>query len=82
MLRYQVDDITCGHCVQAITQAVKAVDASADVKVDLATKSVDVTTQAQAEAIAGAIRQAGYTPVVAVVDAQVASTPGSCCGHC
>lgn len=81
MLRYQVNDMTCGHCVQAITQAVKGVDPSADVTVDLATKSVDITSQAQAEAIAQSIRDAGYTPVAAAAAAQVA-TPGSCCGHC
>ena len=81
MLRYQVDDMTCDHCVQTITRAVKGVDAGADVKVDLATKSVDVTSQATAEAIADAIREAGYTPVAAAANAG-AVPERSCCGHC
>ena len=81
MLRYQVDDMTCGHCVQTITRAVKGVDAGADVRVDLATKSVDVTSQAQADAIAEAIREAGYTPVAEAANASAAPAR-SCCGHC
>ena len=81
MLRYQVEDVTCGHCVQAITRAVKGVDASADVNVDLATKSVDVTSQAQADSIADAIREAGYTPVAAERGGSAAPAV-SCCGHC
>lgn len=81
MLRYQVNDMTCSHCVQAITSAVHGVDASADVQVDLAAKSVDVTSQAQGDAIAEAIREAGYTPVAAT--ANVSAAPArSCCGHC
>ena len=31
---FRVDDMTCGHCVQAITRAVKAVDPEASVVVD------------------------------------------------
>ena len=66
MLRYQVPDMSCGHCVQAITQAVKGVDPQAGVTTDLATKSVEVDSQAGAELISQAIRDAGY-PVQAVV---------------
>jgi copper chaperone len=80
MLRYQVDDMSCGHCVQAITEAVKGVDANAEVKVDLAAKSVEVTTHAASEAVAGAIRDAGYTPAEAASSAAAATR--SCCGHC
>jgi copper chaperone len=80
MLRYQVDDMTCGHCVQTITQAVKDADPGADVAVDLAAKQVAVTTQAADEVIAQAIRQAGYTPERSSAAPQAAK--GGCCGHC
>lgn len=79
MLRYQVEDMSCGHCVQAITQAVRRVDAGAEVNVDLAAKSVEVVTKAESEAVAAAIRDAGYTPAAAT---PMAATPRSCCGHC
>jgi copper chaperone len=81
MLHYQVHDMTCGHCVQAIARAVKGVDAGAEVKVDLATKSVDVASQAEDDAIANAIRDAGYTPVASAELASAALAP-NCCGHC
>lgn len=61
MLRYQVEGMSCGHCVQAITRAVKAVDPAAEVAVDLGAGRVTVQNSQKAEAIAGAIAQAGYT---------------------
>lgn len=61
MLRYQVEGMSCGHCVQAITRAVKAVDPAAEVAVDLGAGRVTVENSQKAEAIAGAIAQAGYT---------------------
>lgn len=78
MLRYQVDDLSCGHCVQAVTQAVKAVDPAATVAIDLATKRVDVATTADAGAVAAAIREAGYTPREGASDPPKARA--SCCG--
>lgn len=60
MLRFQVEGMSCGHCVQAVTKAVKAEDPQADVQVDLAAKSIVVQTKAPGEAVAQAIRGAGY----------------------
>jgi copper chaperone len=62
MLRYQVDDMSCGHCVQAITAAVKGVDPTAEVAVDLQSKSVEIATTAAGPVVRAAIREAGYTP--------------------
>lgn len=77
MLRYQIDDMSCGHCVQAITAAVKDIDPSAEVNVDLAAKSVEVATSASGERVSEAIRQAGYTPAEATQAA--APDKASCC---
>jgi copper chaperone CopZ len=62
MLRYHVEGMTCGHCVQTVTKAVKGLDANAHVDVDLASKMVQVETTAQAERVAAAISDAGYAP--------------------
>lgn len=78
MLRYQVGDMNCGHCVQSITQALKAVDPLAEVKVDLAAKSVQISTSAADGLVREAIRGAGYTP--AAVTEAAAPARGSCCG--
>lgn len=64
MISFQVDDMTCGHCVSSITEAVKAVDSGATVLIDLPTNRVDIgPSRADAAALADAIRKAGYTPV-------------------
>lgn len=65
MLRFHVEGMTCGHCVQAITQAVKAVDPNAEVDVNLGEKSVRVVSAFGEIPIAEAIRQAGYATVAA-----------------
>ena len=82
MLRYTVEDMTCGHCVQTITRAVTALDPAAKVSIDLATKTVEVTGGADNDAIVGAIREAGYTPVAASQAGAAAPAAPSCCGHC
>jgi copper chaperone len=57
---FQVQGMSCGHCVGAVTQAVKSVDPQAEVKVDLATGQVDVQSQQDHAAIAKAIEEEGY----------------------
>lgn len=78
MLRYQVDDMSCGHCVQAITAAVKSVDPAAQVAIDLSRKGVEVITSAAGSDVRDAIREAGYTPAEATE--AVPATKVSCCG--
>ena len=60
MLRFQVEGMTCSHCAQAVTKAVQAVDAKAEVEVDLAAANVTVRGQARREDLAAAIEAAGY----------------------
>jgi copper chaperone CopZ len=63
MIHFDVPDMSCGHCVAAITRAVQAVDPQARVEVDLAARRVRVDpAQADADALAAAIRDAGYAP--------------------
>lgn len=59
---FTVSDMTCGHCVKAITQAVQTAVPGATVDVDLASHRVSVTPGEQAAAIEAAIRDAGYDP--------------------
>lgn len=58
---FNVQGMSCGHCVGAVTQAVKAVDPKAEVKVDLGSGKVEVKSEQDREAIARAIREEGYT---------------------
>ena len=84
MLTYRVEDMTCGHCASTITKAVQAVDAGAKVQIDLAQHLVGVEpADADACAVAQAISEAGYTPVVATTEVAPGQTKKSgCCGCC
>lgn len=83
MIAFQVNDMTCGHCVSTITKAIKATDKEAKVTIDLAQRLVMVdATEADAQELSDAITEAGYAPVpvhaATVVAASV--TAGGCCG--
>ena len=60
MLKLKVPDMTCGHCAQTVEKAVKSVDPTAEVKDDLALKTVSVHTTAPDERVSDVIRSAGY----------------------
>jgi copper chaperone len=60
MYELQVEGMSCGHCVNAVTKSVQAVDAAAKVDVDLAHQKVRVASSANLEAIKSAIVDAGY----------------------
>jgi copper chaperone len=60
MLELKVVGMTCGHCVRAVTEAVKAVDPEAGVHVDLGSKRVRVETERSADELMRALDAAGY----------------------
>ena len=65
MITFQVQDMTCGHCVAALTRAVPPPDPGPPVTVDLAAHRVGIEpVRADGPALARAIEEAGYTPVV------------------
>jgi copper chaperone len=55
-----VSDMTCNHCVQTITQAVRAVSPQAEVHVDLASHRVVIDSDADGATLLAAIRDADY----------------------
>lgn len=84
MLAYQVDDMTCNHCVGSITQALMKVDPGANVQVNLAQHQVLVEPGiASAAQLTNAIVDAGFTPVsIAAPAAAAMPTKSGCCGAC
>ena len=57
---FNVEGMTCGHCVKAVTSAVQRGDGQAEVKVDLAQKQVSVKSELPSEQILQLIREEGY----------------------
>lgn len=58
---FNVQGMTCGHCVKAVTNAIKGEDPGADVQVDLAKGEVSVQSQLAAERVIGLIEEEGYS---------------------
>ena len=60
MQHFDIPDMTCGHCVKTITQAVRSIDSGAQVQADLAAHSIGVTGSASPASLSAAIAAAGY----------------------
>ncbi|MBO9353659.1 copper chaperone [Bordetella petrii] len=58
--QFNVPDMSCGHCVSTITQAVQQAVPGASVSIDLAARRVSVDNAAAAEPVRAAIADAGY----------------------
>jgi copper ion binding protein len=59
---YQVTGMTCGHCVAAVTREVEALEPVTDVRVELESGDVTVTSERPLtdDEIAAAVDEAGY----------------------
>ena len=58
--KFEVAGMSCGHCVNAVQNAVQTVDPEAQVTVDLATGHVDVVSEQPRTDLAAAVENAGY----------------------
>jgi copper chaperone len=58
---FQVEGMSCQHCVAAVTNAIREQDDGAQVQVDLAAGRVAVESTQSVEALKAAIDEAGYT---------------------
>lgn len=65
MSQFLVPDMTCGHCVKAITAAVTEADPAATLQIDLPSHRVTVTSQTLSDdAVMETLREAGYSPAL------------------
>ncbi|GAA3700496.1 heavy-metal-associated domain-containing protein [Nonomuraea antimicrobica] len=77
---YQVEGMTCGHCVSAVTAEVGKVAGVSGVEIDLAAGAVTVTSETPLDValIDAAVVEAGYE-LAGKVDL-LPQAGGSCCG--
>jgi copper chaperone len=78
MMKFTVNDMSCGHCVSAITQAVKAVDPNAQVQIKMDTRMVEVESAEPAAGFMAAMSAAGYKALLGAAPQAVQRS--SCCG--
>jgi copper chaperone len=57
---FTVTGMTCNHCEQAVTRAVKQIDPQAQIKIDRSQNHVEVQSTAPRETLAKAIVEEGY----------------------
>jgi len=59
---YTVTGMTCGHCVNAVTDEVTSIPGVTDVQVDLTSGALTITSQTPLEesAVKAAVDEAGY----------------------
>lgn len=60
MYTFQVENMSCSHCVRAVTEAVQTRDPNARVTVDLGSKQVTVESSSAPELLSHAIAEAGF----------------------
>ncbi|WP_043360219.1 heavy-metal-associated domain-containing protein [Belnapia sp. F-4-1] len=60
MLTLHVEGMSCGHCVRAVTEAIRTLDPKAEVAIDLATGTVRAETGAAPAAVTAAVEEEGY----------------------
>jgi copper chaperone len=62
MYEFQIPNMTCGHCVKTVTEAVKTADPAAEIKIDLPRHQVQVQSTAPRERLVAQLKEAGYSP--------------------
>jgi copper chaperone len=62
-VEFTLPDMTCGHCVKAVTAAVLRVDPAARVTVDLSSHQVRIESSRSAQDFSAALADEGYPPV-------------------
>jgi copper chaperone len=63
MTEFLVEGMSCGHCVNAVTEAIHALDPAASVDVDLGTKHVRVQSDLDRFILSSALADAGYDSI-------------------
>lgn len=82
MIELDVKEMTCSHCVETVTRAVKSLDPRASVEVDLTSERVRVEGRAAADALISVLNEAGYPAALAgAQDVPSATKKGCCCSQ-
>ncbi|MGU7781220.1 heavy-metal-associated domain-containing protein [Burkholderia sp. PU8-34] len=63
-MEFEVQDMTCGGCANAITRAVTAADPGAKLDIDVAAKRVTIESTQSAQQVQSIIEAAGFHPAL------------------
>jgi copper chaperone len=60
MIRFTVENMSCGGCAASIRRAVASVDPQAEIEIDVPRRAVQVSGAVSEDAIRAAVAEAGY----------------------
>ncbi len=63
-IKFQIPDMTCGHCVNTITKAIQDQFAQAQVEADVSTHTLTVGNVEDAAVLESIIKVEGYSPAL------------------
>jgi len=63
MTEFLVHGMSCGHCVDTVTEAILRLDPTAEVRVNLDTKHVRILSDLESFVLSSALTDAGYDPI-------------------
>lgn len=66
-MKFNVPDMSCGHCKASVEAAIRSVDAQAEINVDLTSKNVAITSTAREADLIAVLAGKGFpsTPLPA-----------------
>ncbi|NVO25186.1 heavy-metal-associated domain-containing protein [Donghicola mangrovi] len=64
-MKFNVPDMSCGHCTSAIETAIKSADTAANVACDLPSRTVAVGSSLSVEQVSEILKKEGYEAVLA-----------------
>ncbi|MBU3823693.1 MAG: heavy-metal-associated domain-containing protein [Candidatus Oceanisphaera merdipullorum] len=64
MTDFTIPDMTCGHCVGVITDALTAVDENCEIDFDLLNHQITVHSNRTPQQLVNALTAAGYPPTI------------------
>ena len=62
MHSFLLPDMSCGHCVAAITEALKAADAQAGITIDREARTTQIDSALPRALLVAVLTEAGYPP--------------------
>ena len=60
MIELHIPDMSCGHCKQAVSNAVQTVDQSATLSFDMESRHANIESNANTEILIKVLADAGY----------------------
>ncbi|PNH89746.1 heavy-metal-associated domain-containing protein [Vibrio diazotrophicus] len=60
MIKFNVSEMTCGHCVSVISKAILSLQDDAKLDADLTNHTLSVTSELTADEIVEVLNEAGY----------------------